>query len=76
MASIFSETCPGTCYKDHVVGNGSNYAQAYFEIASVRVFSKQANRIASSLTSDSRGLAISTLSLGLGWVTAAFLLTM
>lgn len=30
----------GTCYPDYVVGNGSNYADAYFEVASVRVFSK------------------------------------
>lgn len=29
------------CYNDYVVGNGSNYNNAYFEVASVRVFSKQ-----------------------------------
>lgn len=40
--NIFAETCPGTCYPDNVVGNGSNYANAYFEIASVRVFSNTA----------------------------------
>ncbi|KAF9562643.1 glycoside hydrolase family 16 protein, partial [Agrocybe pediades] len=39
--NIFSQTCPGVCYQDHVLGNGSNYADAYFEISSVRVFSKQ-----------------------------------
>ena len=26
------------CYNDYVMGNGSNYATAYFEIGSVRVF--------------------------------------
>jgi len=37
--SIFSQTCSGVCYNDYVIGNGSNYATAYFEVASVRVFS-------------------------------------
>ena len=55
------------------MGNGSNYTQAYFEIASIHVFSEQ-NLLASSLISDSRGLEILMLSLGLGWITAAFLL--
>lgn len=36
--NIFSMTCSGKCYPDHVVGNGSNYATAYFEVGSVRVF--------------------------------------
>ncbi|KAF5362963.1 hypothetical protein D9758_007048 [Tetrapyrgos nigripes] len=35
--SVFAETCPGTCYPDYVVGNGSNYANAYFEVDYVRV---------------------------------------
>jgi hypothetical protein len=26
------------CYNDFVLGNGSNYATAYFEVASVKVF--------------------------------------
>ncbi|TFK39087.1 glycoside hydrolase family 16 protein [Crucibulum laeve] len=38
--NIFSQTCPGVCYNDHVLGNGSNFATAYFEVASMRVFSK------------------------------------
>lgn len=36
--SIFQQTCSGVCYNDYVMGNGSNYANAYFDIASVRVF--------------------------------------
>ncbi|KAF8817140.1 glycoside hydrolase family 16 protein [Phlegmacium glaucopus] len=40
VPSIFAQTCSGVCYNDYVVGNGSNYAMAYFEVASVRVFSK------------------------------------
>ncbi|KAG5636091.1 hypothetical protein H0H81_009139 [Sphagnurus paluster] len=38
-AAIFNETCTGVCYTDYVMGNGSNYATAYFEIASIRVYS-------------------------------------
>jgi hypothetical protein len=38
-ANIFNETCSGNCYNDYVVGNGSSYATAYFEIGYVRVFS-------------------------------------
>jgi len=43
------------CYNDYVLGNGSNYATAYFEVASVRVFSKAGtNTIVSSMSSGSR----------------------
>ncbi|EKM75285.1 hypothetical protein AGABI1DRAFT_46698 [Agaricus bisporus var. burnettii JB137-S8] len=61
---IFSQTCPGLCYEDWVVGNGSSYATAYFEIGSMRVFSKsgttttvggQNNSDSSSGSSDSSG---------------------
>ncbi|KAF8895109.1 glycoside hydrolase family 16 protein [Infundibulicybe gibba] len=38
--SIFSQTCSGVCYNDYVLGNGSNYKDAYFEVASVRIYSK------------------------------------
>ncbi|GLB38171.1 putative hydrolase family 16 [Lyophyllum shimeji] len=37
--AIFNQTCTGVCYNDYVLGNGSNYATAYFEVASVRVYS-------------------------------------
>ncbi|KAF8654615.1 hypothetical protein AX16_003527 [Volvariella volvacea WC 439] len=36
--SIFLQTCTGVCYNDYVVGNGSVYSTAYFDIGSVRVF--------------------------------------
>lgn len=39
--TVFAETCSGVCYNDFVLGNGSNYDTAYFEVASVRVFSKE-----------------------------------
>ncbi|KAK0201545.1 glycoside hydrolase family 16 protein [Desarmillaria ectypa] len=38
-ASVFNETCSGTCYTDYVIGDGSHYDTAYFDVASVRVYS-------------------------------------
>lgn len=38
--SVFSETCTGVCYNDWVIGDASAYDNAYFDVASVRVFSK------------------------------------
>ncbi|KAK0459967.1 glycoside hydrolase family 16 protein [Desarmillaria tabescens] len=38
-ASVFNETCSGTCYTDYVIGNASYYDTAYFDVASVRVYS-------------------------------------
>jgi len=37
--SVFAQTCSGICYQDYVVGNGSVYDNAYFDVASVRVYS-------------------------------------
>jgi hypothetical protein len=37
--NVFSQTCPGVCYDDWVLGPAANYTTAYFEIASLRVFS-------------------------------------
>jgi len=37
--AVFAQTCSGICYDDYVVGNGSVYNNAYFDIASVRVYS-------------------------------------
>ncbi len=45
--SVFAQTCSGTCYNDYVVGNGSNYANAYFDVDYVRVFSKSGTNTAS-----------------------------
>jgi hypothetical protein len=38
-SAVFAQTCPGVCYTDYVVGNGSVYNNAYFDVASVRVYS-------------------------------------
>lgn len=35
---MFAETCTGDCYVDWVLGSPSNYDNAYFEVASVKVF--------------------------------------
>ncbi|KIY69291.1 glycoside hydrolase family 16 protein [Cylindrobasidium torrendii FP15055 ss-10] len=37
-SNVFSETCSGTCYTDYVMGDGSNYGNAYFEVDYVRVY--------------------------------------
>ncbi|KIY52369.1 glycoside hydrolase family 16 protein [Fistulina hepatica ATCC 64428] len=37
-STIFAETCSGTCYDDYVVGDGSTYGNAYFDISYVRVY--------------------------------------
>ncbi|KZT28765.1 glycoside hydrolase family 16 protein [Neolentinus lepideus HHB14362 ss-1] len=37
-AATFAQTCSGTCYPDYVVGNGSTYDNAYFEVQYVRVY--------------------------------------
>ncbi|KAF7305242.1 GH16 domain-containing protein [Mycena chlorophos] len=34
----YAQTCPGTCL-DNIIGNGSNYANAYFEIPYIRTYS-------------------------------------
>lgn len=36
--TTFEQTCSGVCYDDYVLGSGSNYDNAYFEVQSVRVF--------------------------------------
>ncbi|KAA1476857.1 glycoside hydrolase family 16 protein [Dentipellis sp. KUC8613] len=36
--ATFTQTCTGVCYNDFVIGSPSNYDNAYFEVASVRVY--------------------------------------
>jgi hypothetical protein len=43
LPAAYDQTCAnsgptGTCYDDNVVGDGSNYADAYFEIPHVRTY--------------------------------------
>ncbi|PPR05391.1 hypothetical protein CVT24_008005 [Panaeolus cyanescens] len=63
--SIFPQTCTGQCYQDYVVGSGANYATAFFEIASVRIFSATGtNTIISPSPAPGSGAATSALSNG------------
>uniref|UniRef100_A0A0W0FCX0 GH16 domain-containing protein n=1 Tax=Moniliophthora roreri TaxID=221103 RepID=A0A0W0FCX0_MONRR len=47
---IYSQTCPGECIAN-VIGDGSNYGEAYWEISYIRTFAVQA--------SNSRAVSIS-----------------
>ncbi|KAG6810579.1 hypothetical protein H0H92_011279 [Tricholoma furcatifolium] len=73
--TVFNETCSGICYNDYVVGNGSNYATAYFELASIRVYSSNGTNNAisgsGSTTSSTNTTTSSTGSSGNGATMAA-----
>jgi hypothetical protein len=59
----YNQTCtPGDCYLNNVIGNGSNFADAFFEIGSVRVFSQNTTGLSLSSSSSASGTATSTLS--------------
>ncbi|KAJ7644461.1 glycoside hydrolase family 16 protein [Roridomyces roridus] len=66
--AVFAQTCSGTCYNDYVVGNGSVYNNAYFDVASVRVYSVTGtNTIKAAINSAmpaSRWTVTSMLALG------------
>ncbi|KAJ7027788.1 glycoside hydrolase family 16 protein [Mycena alexandri] len=36
--SIYAQDCPGQCFATNIAGNGSNYAEAYFEIPAIRTY--------------------------------------
>ncbi|KAJ7062356.1 glycoside hydrolase family 16 protein [Mycena amicta] len=50
-STVFAQTCSGNCYTDYVVGNGSVYNNAYFDVASVRVYSVSGTNTISSPSS-------------------------
>ena len=70
-ANIFAQTCSGVCYDDYVVGSGSNYDTAYFEVQYVRVYGHGEDTIIGSSAGRSSahaGLALAvalTTTLGL-----------
>ncbi|KAG0704860.1 glycoside hydrolase family 16 protein [Suillus ampliporus] len=39
----WNDTCSGICYNNWVMGNGTDYNNAYFEVGYVKVFSTQGN---------------------------------
>ncbi|KAH9851281.1 concanavalin A-like lectin/glucanase domain-containing protein [Lenzites betulinus] len=52
-ASVYEATCGGdgtatACYLDNVITNGSNYANAYFEIAYIKAFSNTSALVATA----------------------------
>ncbi|KAK2465304.1 hypothetical protein APHAL10511_002658 [Amanita phalloides] len=51
--NLFAQMCSGNCYNDYVVGNGSNYATAYFEIGAVKVYSSNTSAIQNGTTTTS-----------------------
>ncbi|KXN88792.1 putative glycosidase C21B10.07 [Leucoagaricus sp. SymC.cos] len=67
--NIFSQQCPGVCYDDWVVGSGANFNTAYFEVASLRIFSKSGTNTvistnsATELLNASRGVVMSVATL-------------
>ncbi|KAI0035226.1 concanavalin A-like lectin/glucanase domain-containing protein [Vararia minispora EC-137] len=66
-SSVYAETCgTGTCYTDNVIGNGSNYASAYFEIQYVKVFSNSSTSTSSGSGNSNRGDRGAAVGAGLG----------
>jgi hypothetical protein len=50
----WNSTCSGICYNNWVMGNGTDYDNAYFEVSYVRVFSTEGtNTVVSSTTAGS-----------------------
>ncbi|KIP06881.1 glycoside hydrolase family 16 protein [Phlebiopsis gigantea 11061_1 CR5-6] len=69
MASVYNQTGCGaftnnTCYLNNVLGNGQNYANAYFEVSYIRAFSSNPNAIFT--TTASAPAATPTTSSGSG----------
>ncbi|KZV63360.1 glycoside hydrolase family 16 protein [Peniophora sp. CONT] len=54
--AIFNRTCSGTCYSDYVL-DPSKYSDAYFEVASVRVFSQPNATVVTASSSPSISVA-------------------
>ncbi|KAJ7639990.1 glycoside hydrolase family 16 protein [Mycena polygramma] len=48
LPSVYDATCPGDCFASNIAGNGSNYANAYFEIPSIRTWSVDSGAAASA----------------------------
>lgn len=72
--SVFSQTCSGVCYNDYVVGNGSLYNNAYFEVASVRVFSKHGTNTIVAGNSGFKTASFSVAGVGMAGLAVAALL--
>lgn len=60
-STTFAATCTGTCYTDYVVGDGSVYDTAYFDVASVKIYSTDGSN---TIVSASASAASATSSSG------------
>ncbi|KAI1787368.1 concanavalin A-like lectin/glucanase domain-containing protein [Ganoderma leucocontextum] len=65
VASVYQSTCGGdgsatACYVDNVINNGTNYADAYFDINYVKVFSLTAGVLVPSVSGGSTVLVTQT----------------
>lgn len=49
VPSIYSSTCPGTCFADNVLGSGTNYANAYWEIRYIRTYTSDSASASASV---------------------------
>ena len=52
--TTFAQTCSGVCYDDYVLGSGSNYDNAYFEVQSVRVFGTSSSVVVQAPSNGAR----------------------
>lgn len=58
---FFPQTCSGDCYLDYVINNGtSQYANAYFDVGYVRVFTGNSSGTGVNTGSGSTGGSNST----------------
>ncbi|KAJ7302806.1 concanavalin A-like lectin/glucanase domain-containing protein [Mycena albidolilacea] len=51
IPDVYAGDCPGTCFGNNIAGNGSNYANAYFEIPAIRTYTIDAGVAASASAS-------------------------
>jgi hypothetical protein len=69
---FFNATCTGDCYLDYVINNGtSQYANAYFDVGYVRVFSANSSGNTESSGSGSSGNTGSANGMRVGWAMLA-----
>ncbi|KAF7325178.1 GH16 domain-containing protein [Mycena kentingensis (nom. inval.)] len=57
IPEIYAEDCKGSCFADQIAGNGSNYADAYFEIAFIRTWTVSPGVAASAAASSASSSA-------------------
>ncbi|KAI0365645.1 hypothetical protein BV20DRAFT_723497 [Pilatotrama ljubarskyi] len=65
VPSEYMATCGGdgsqqACYVDNVINNGTNYADAYFEISSIKAFSTDSSTLIATVSGGSTILASAT----------------